>query len=344
VAGSPDTARPNIRAFRDGLREVGYVEGENVVIDYRYDYGRGDAVPQVADFIRANVAVIVTGGGPLALAAKNATQAIPIVFVAAGDPVGFGIVESLARPGGNVTGLSLTVDADFIGKWVELLMEAAPKISHVGFIHDSNMRLSTYDERRAADRLKVRWVEVRELHDIDRAFSGMSKDRSGVIVPAQPFFSTHPREIADLASKHRLPAIYGFRLFVDDGGLLSYGLNLSDVWRQAARYIDKILKGTKPSDLPVEQPTKFELVINLKAAKALGLTIPPSLLARADQVISSGSACVPWWDFRVARSAAPRRGSSRPGVSHRSRPPGRLILGGDRRVTGRSQGDGPRGG
>ena len=285
VAGSPETTTINVRAFQEVLRELGYVEGVSVVIDYRYGYGRGEAVPAIAEFVKANVAVIVAAGGTLALAAKRATTTIPIVFVAAGDPVGFGIVTSLARPGGNVTGLSLIIDADFMGKWVELLKDAAPRIARVGYIHDSNMRLPTQEERRAAERWRVRYVEVADLPEIDRTLAGMSKDRDGVVVPPQPLFSTHSREIADLAAKHKLPAIYGFRGFVDDGGLLSYGLNLPGVWRQAAVYVDKILKGAKPADLPVEQPTKFELVINLKTAKALGLTIPPSLLARADQVI-----------------------------------------------------------
>ena len=285
VAGSPEAAMSNLRAFRDGLRERGYVDGENIVIDYRYDYGTGDAVPQIGTLISANVAVIVAAGGPLALAAKQATPTIPIVFVAAGDRVAFGVVASLAHPGGNATGLSLIVDADFIGKWVELLKEAAPTISSVGFINDSNMRLPTATTRRTAKELKGQYVEVRDLHEVDGAFVRMSKDRSGVIVPPQPFFSTHRRDIADLTARHRLPAIYGFRDFVDAGGLMSYGVNLPDVWRRSATYVDKILKGAKPADLPVEQPTKFELIINLKTAKALGLTIPPSLLARADEVI-----------------------------------------------------------
>jgi putative tryptophan/tyrosine transport system substrate-binding protein len=284
VAGSPAAATANVGAFREGLRELGYVEGETVAIDYRYDYGTGEAVPQVADFVRANVAVIVAGGGPLALAAKRATQTIPIVFVAAGDPVDFGIVASLARPGGNATGLALTIDADFIGKWVELLREAAPRVARIGYIHDANMRLPDAAERRAVDRLKVRYVEVRDLRDIDRTFAGMSKDRSGVIVPTQPFFTTRRRDIVELAAKHKVPAMYGVRGFVDAGGLMSYGLSLPDVWRRAATYIDKILKGARPADLPVEQPAKFELVINARTAKSLGMAMP-SLLARADHIV-----------------------------------------------------------
>jgi putative ABC transport system substrate-binding protein len=195
VAGSPDTAAFNVSAFQEALRELGYVEGVSVAIDYRYDYGRGEAVPGIADLVKANVAVIVAAGGPLARAAKRATLTIPIVFVAAGDPVGFGIVTSLARPGGNVTGLSLIIDADFMGKWVELLKETAPGIAGVGYIHDSNMRLPTQEERQAAERWRIRYVEVADLSEIDRTLAGMSKDRSGVIVPPQSSFSTtSPRD------------------------------------------------------------------------------------------------------------------------------------------------------
>ena len=285
VAGSPDTTAANARAFENGLRELGYGQGENITINYYYDYGRGEAVRHVGELVKSNVAVIVAGGGPLALAAKSATRTIPIVFIAAGDPVTFGIVASLARPGGNTTGLSLNVDADFIGKWTALLIEAAPRTSRLGFIHDSNMRLPTEDERRATDRLHLRYVEVSDLRDIGRAFAELSRGRSGVIVPPQSFFSAHRQDIVRLAARHGLPAIYGFRSFVEDGGLMSYGVSLPDVWRQGARYVAKILKGASPGNLPVEQPTTFELAINLKTAKALGLTIPPSLLQRADQVI-----------------------------------------------------------
>jgi ABC-type uncharacterized transport system substrate-binding protein len=285
VASSPETAAPSLRAFREGLWDLGYVEGQSIEIDYQYDYGTGEALPQVTEFIRANVAVIVAAGGPLALAASSATRKIPIVFVAAGDPVTFGIVKSLAHPGGNATGLSLIVDADFVAKWMELLKEAAPRLRHIGYINDANMRLPAEDARRAADRLKLRYVDVRDLHDIERMFARMSSDRGGVIVPPQSFFPAHRRAIADLAAKHGLPAIYGFRTFVDAGGLMSYGLNLPEAWRRAATYVDKILKGAKPADLPVEQPTKFELMINLKTAKALGLTIPQTLLLQADHVI-----------------------------------------------------------
>jgi putative ABC transport system substrate-binding protein len=283
VVGSPETTSSEVDAFRQGLRAFGYVEGQTIVIEYRYEYGRSEGVPEViAEFIRLSVDMIVAAGGPIALAAKNATQTTPIVFVAAGDPVAYGIVPSLSRPGGNVTGLALIVDADFIGKWLELLKQGAPTVARIAFIQDLNMPQLRQPPAR---RLNVHYVEVRDLRDIDRVFTEVSKARGGIIVPPQPFFFTYRAELTALAAKHRVPAIYGFRAFVDAGGLMSYGLNLPAAWRQAATYVDKILKGAKPGDLPVEQPTTFELVINLKTAKTIGLTIPPSLLARADQVI-----------------------------------------------------------
>jgi putative tryptophan/tyrosine transport system substrate-binding protein len=283
VVGSPETTSSEIEAFRQGLRDLGYVEGQSIAVDYRYHYGTSAGVPEVvAEFIRLKVNIIVAAGGPIALAAKNATQTTPIVFVAAGDPVAYGIVASLARPGGNVTGLSLIIDADFIGKWIQLLKEAAPTAARIWFIQDSNMPRPMPP---AARQLNIHYIEVRNLHDIDSVFAEAGKKSASVIIPPQPFFFTSRAEITALAAKHRVPAIYGFRTFVDAGGLMSYGLSLPGVWRQAATYVDKILKGAKPGDMPVEQPTKFELVINLKTAKALGLTIPPSLLARADQVI-----------------------------------------------------------
>jgi putative ABC transport system substrate-binding protein len=281
---------PNVGAFRRGLSEFGYVEGQNIIVEYRYAYGRTERAPAlVAELIGLKPDVLVTSG-PTALAAKNATQTIPIVFIAMGEPVGYGLAASLARPGGNATGSALIVDSGFMGKWVELLKETAPRISRVGWLHDLNMPVSTLYQgdlqTAAAGRgLKFRYVEVREIGEIDSAFAAMSKARGGFVVPPQPFFFTHRDRIAEIAAKRRVPAIYGFRAFADAGGLISYGLNLPDLWRRAATYVDKILKGAKPADLPVEQPTKFELVINLKTAKALGLTIPPSLLARADEVI-----------------------------------------------------------
>jgi putative ABC transport system substrate-binding protein len=291
VVPEPESpTEPNVGAFRQGLRDLGYVEGQNIAVEYRYLHGRSErASEQVTGLLGLKVDMIVASG-PTALAAKNATETIPIVCVATGDPVRLGLVASLARPGGNVTGLALIVDAGFIGKWMELLKEAAPRISRVGYLQDLRMgvpREHLPDLQPAAQGLgvKIRYVEVRELPEIDTVFAAMSKERGGLIVPTAPFFFTHLRRIVELAAKHRVPTIYGFRPFAEAGGLMSYGLNLPDVWRRSATYVDKILKGAKPADLPVEQPTKFELVINVKNAKALGLTIPPSLLLRADQII-----------------------------------------------------------
>jgi putative ABC transport system substrate-binding protein len=289
VVSEPAPTDPNVEAFRQGLRDLGYVEGQNVAVEYRYAHGRAERAPElVAELIGLKVDLIVASG-PTALGAKNATQKIPIVFIATGDPVGHGIVASLARPGGNVTGLSLPVDAEFTGKWMELLKGAAPKISHIGYLYDGHMGLAPNRSalQAAADGLgfKLDVVEVRELPEIDRAFVEIGKERGGFVVPPSPFLFTNRSHITQLAAKHRVPAIYGFRGFADVGGLMSYGLNLPDVWRRAATYVDKVLKGAKPADLPVEQPTKFEFILNLKTAKALGLTIPSSLLLRADQII-----------------------------------------------------------
>jgi putative ABC transport system substrate-binding protein len=289
VVSEPESpTEPNVRAFRERLRDLGYIEGQNITVEYRYLHGRTDRAPEmIAELIRLKVDLIVASG-PTALAAKQATQTIPIVFVAAGDPVFYGLVTSLANPGGNATGLALIADGGFIGKWMGLLKEAAPTISRVGYLHDANMGLSKVPGLQAAAQglgLKLQYIEVRTLPEIDPVFAAMSKRRGGVVVSVGPFFVTHPERIVALASKHRVPAIYGLRMFADAGGLMSYGLDLPDLWRRGATFVDKILKGTKPADLPVEQPTKFELVINLKTAKALGLTIPQSLLLRADQVI-----------------------------------------------------------
>jgi putative ABC transport system substrate-binding protein len=290
VSEQESLTEPNVKAFRQGLRDLGYVEGQNIAVEYRYLHGRTErASDLVAGLLGLKVDMIVASG-PTALAAKNATETIPIVCVAMGDPVRFGLVSSLARPGGNVTGLALISDAGFIGKWMELVKEAAPRISRVGYLQDLRMGvprelLPNLEPAAQGLGLKLRYVEVRELPEIDAVFAAMSKERGGLIVPPQPFFFTHLSRIVELAAKHRVPAIYGFRPFAEAGGLMSYGLSLPDVWRRAATYVDKILKGAKPADLPVEQPTKFELVVNLKTAKALGLTIPPSLLLRADQLL-----------------------------------------------------------
>ena len=287
---------PHLReAFLQGLRDLGYVEGRNVVIEYRDAGGKPERLPALAaELVALKVDVIVTGGGTnAALAAKQATKTIPIVFASAGDPVTDGLVTSLARPGGNVTGSSILAP-ELVGKCLEVLARAVPGVSRVAVLWQPG----AMDERTEKDMLKrvevaaralgvrLQFLEARGAADIDRAFSEMTRARAGAltVLPSAMFFSER-RRLVDLAAKNRLPAGYTQREFVDTGGLMAYGPSLADFFRHAATYVDKILKGAKPGDLPVELPTKFELVINLKTAKALGLTIPPSLLQRADQVI-----------------------------------------------------------
>jgi putative ABC transport system substrate-binding protein len=282
-------------AFRQGLRDLGYVEGRNVVIEYRDAEGKLERLPALAaELVALQVDVIVAGGGtPTALAAKQATKTIPIVFASAGDPVGSGLVTSLARPSGNVTGLS-NLAPELVGKRLEQLTQAVPGVSRVaalwqpGGLGERTDKDVLKEAEAAARTLAVRLqlVEARGPADFDRAFSDMTKARAGALtVLPSLMFSSERRRLVDLAAKTRLPAVYPQRDFVDAGGLMAYGPNLADLFRRTATYVDKILKGAKAADLPIEQPTKFELVINLKTAKALGLTIPPSLLQRADQVI-----------------------------------------------------------
>ena len=286
--------RPREALFQ-GLRDLGYVEGKNLVIEYRDAQGRPDRFPALAAELAAlNVRLILTGGGTLgALAAKRATSTIPVVFGAAGDPVSEGLVASFARPGGNVTGLAVN-SPELASKSLELLKQAIPGLSRVALLHKPDAappavtkeRLKTWDAAARALSMRLQVVEARGPEDFARAFSDMTRERAGALtVVSTPVFDAAPRRLVELAARNRLPAVYTFRPFADTGGLMSYGPDISDLFRRAATYVDKILKGAKPGDLPVEQPTKFELVINLKTAKALGLTIPPSLLARADQVI-----------------------------------------------------------
>ncbi len=289
-------ARPHLReAFRQGLRDLGYVEGRNVVIESRDAEGKIERLPALAaELVALKVDVIVTAGGtPTALAAKQATRTLPIVFAAASDPVQSGLVTSLARPGGNVTGLSLLAP-ELVGKCMEQLKQAVPGVSRVAVLWQPG----AHGERMDKDMLKgaevsgralgvrLQFVEARGLADFDRAFSDMTGAHAGALtVLGSGMFTSERRRLVDLAAKNRLPAMYPWREFVDAGGLMAYGANLADLHRRAATYVDRILKGAKSGDLPVEQPTKFELVINLKIAKALGLTIPPSVLQRADEVI-----------------------------------------------------------
>ena len=285
-------SEPNIAAFRQALHNLGYVDGQNCIVEYRYAHGVTERYKDlVLELIRVSVDIMVIGSGLAAIAAKNATQTIPIVFVGAASPVGDGLVASLARPGGNVTGLSVPFDEGFAGKWVELLKAAAPRTSGAVFLRDArnplSARFSPHVLRAArALSLKLEVVEVQEIQELEGIFARKSTDKDvGLIVNGETLFFPHRSHMPELAAKYRLPAIYQYRVFVDAGGLMAYGFSLPDAWRRAATYVAKVLKGAKPADLPVEQATKFELIINLKTAKALGLTMSPSLLARADQVI-----------------------------------------------------------
>jgi len=289
-------ANPHLReAFLQGLRDLGYVEGGNVVIEYRDAEGKPERLPALAaELVGLKVDVIFVGGGTLAaLAAMQATRTVPIVFAGVADPVGSGLGTSLARPGGNVTGLSMLAP-ELVGKCLELLTQAVPGVSrvavlwHPGALGERTSKDMLKEAEVAARALGVRlqFVEARGPAYFDRAFSDMTKARAGALtVLTSNMFFIERRRLVDLAAKHRLPAVYQWREGVDAGGLMAYGPNVTDLFRRAAPYVDKILKGAKPGDLPVEQPTKFELVINLKTAKALGLTIPQSLLIRADEVI-----------------------------------------------------------
>jgi len=282
-------------AFRQGLRDLGYVEGRSVVIEYRDAEGKLERLPALAaELVALKVDVIVAAASAVpARAAKQVTRTLPIVFIGAGDPVTTGLVTSLARPGGNLTGLSMLAP-ELIGKWLDLLRQAVPEVSRVAFLWQPGAAgdrtdkdfLKEADVAARALGVRLQVVEARGPADIDRAFSDIIRARAGALtVLSTPMFSSERRRLLDLAAKNRLPAMYSFREYVDAGGLMSYGPNLADMYRRAATYVDKILKGAKPGDLPVEQPTKFELVINLKTAKALGLTIPRSLLLNADEVI-----------------------------------------------------------
>jgi putative ABC transport system substrate-binding protein len=276
--------------FRQGLRDLGYVEGRTIVIESRWGEGSDERFPRLAaDLARLGADVIVTWGTPSTLAAKNVTKTIPIVMMS-GDPVGTKLIVSLARPGGNITGLS-SHNPGLEAKRLELLKELVPKLSHVAVLwnpanplHDGLVREAKDTASQLGVRLEL--VGVKSSTEFDAAFATMEKKRPGaLIVEGDIFFYSHRNRIVDFATKSHLPAVFTLRGFADAGGLLVYGASYSALFRRAAIYVDKILKGAKPADLPIEQPTKFELVINLKTAKALGLTIPPSLLQRADQVI-----------------------------------------------------------
>jgi len=288
---SPAIASPFAEAFRQGLRELGYVEGKSIVIEYRHAEGKYDRLPSLAaELVRLNVDIIVTASTQAAQAGQQATRSIPIVMTVVSDPVESGLVGSLARPGGNVTGLSL-MHPELSGKRLELLKEVIPKLSRVAVLSNLSNPIipPLLRETEAAARavgVQLQVVEVRGPIELDSAFGAMTRDRAGaLVVLPDGTFQNERRRIAALAAKGRLPTMYAWREAVDDGGLMAYGASVPDILRRAATYVDKILKGTKPADLPVEQPLKFELVINLKTAKQIGLTIPQSVLYRADKVI-----------------------------------------------------------
>ena len=280
-----------VEAFRQGLRELGYVEGKNIVIEERHAEGKPDRLSAlVAELVRLKVDVIVTAGPQSTRAAKEATSTIPIVMTQDPDPVGTGFVASLARPGGNITGLS-TLAPELSGKQLELLKEIIPKLSRVAVIGASTnpgnaQRLKEIELAAGAFKVELQYLDVLDLKDFEAAFQAASKGRAGaVLVLATPFATSQRAQITDLAAKYRLPASYPTTESTEAGGLMYYGTNTPDLYRRAATYVDKILKGAKPAEMPVEQPTKFEFIINLKAAKQIGLTIPQRVLARADRVI-----------------------------------------------------------
>jgi putative tryptophan/tyrosine transport system substrate-binding protein len=276
-------------SFRQGLRELGYIEGKDIFIEIRDAEAKQDQLSDFAtELVKLKVDVIVTSTTPGVLAAKNATSAIPIVFWSVGDPVGAGLVSSLARPGGNITGLSI-LSPELAGKRLELLKETFPKITKVAYLRNPDFPGTGLTAMREAARalgLQLQTLEVRSTRDFDGAFEAILKERAQALTAAAvPVISNNYQRIVAFAAKNRLPAIYPRSVFIDAGGLMFYGVSFSDLYRRAATYVDKILKGTKPANLPIEQPTKFELVINLKTAKALGLKIPSHLLMEADQVI-----------------------------------------------------------
>ena len=290
LATSPGTD-PRVEAFRQGLLALGYVEGKNLTIEWRYAEGKEDRVPKLAaELVQLNVEIIVTDGTNVTRAARNATKTIPIVMASDADPVGNGFVASLARPGGNVTGLANLI-ADLSGKRLELLKEALPGISRVGILWnpENPSSVSGFKDTQEAARalaMQLQSLEVRSADDFAGAFKTATKGRARALtVVSDSLMFNNRHRLLELAIKNKLPTMHTQSLWVEAGALMSYGTNFPDLWRRAATYVDKILKGTKPTDIPVEQPMKFEFVVNLKTAKQIGLTIPPNLLVRADKVI-----------------------------------------------------------
>ena len=290
VLRGDSSPNPSVEAFQQALRDLGYLEGKNIVIEYRYAEGKVDRLPKLAEeLVRLNVDVI-WAVGPAVPHANNATKTLPIVISNVGDPVALGLVSSLAKPGGHITGLA-TLSPELSGKRLELLKEVIPKLSRVAFFGNSTapanaQGLKESELAAAALGLQLQYLEVQSAKEIEPAFEAVSKGRAqAVLLLRNPLTANHHERIVELALKSRLPTLYADREFVEAGGLMSYGADYFFMYRRVAHYVDKILKGTKPADLPIEQPTKFELVINLKTAKQIGLTIPPTVLARADKVI-----------------------------------------------------------
>jgi putative tryptophan/tyrosine transport system substrate-binding protein len=288
--GSRSLNSTRIESFRQGLRDLGYVEGKNINLEYRYVEGRSERRPELAkDLVRLKVDIIVVSSDLAARAVMKSTATIPIVMASIGNPNG--IIASLARPGGNITGLT-NYSSELVGKRLDLLKEVVPKVSRFAFLNstESASGKSMFKDAQVAAQalgIKLQLIEIKTNNpDIDDAFRGMVKERIGAFSTTQnPLISFHRKKIFELADRNRMPAMYPEQEWAYDGGLMSYGANQVDLYRRAAVYVDKILKGAKPADLPVEQPMKFELIINLKTAKQIGLTIPPNVLARADRVI-----------------------------------------------------------
>ena len=281
----------SMKPFRERLREIGYIEGQNITIDYRYWEGKIERLPDhAAEFVRLNCDVIVTGGTEAAETAKNVIKTIPVVMTFGADAVRRGIVASLARPGGNITGLT-SIGSELNGKRLELLKEVVPKLSRVGILWsatdpDADYYVKETEPAARVLRLGIQSIEVKGPDDFELAFQAATKTRAGaLLVGAGGFIAFHQKRVIDLAAKNRLPAIYSNTRYVEAGGLMTYTFDRAEQYRRAAEIVDKILKGTKPADIPVERPNKFELAINLKAAKQIGLTIPPNVLVRADKVI-----------------------------------------------------------
>jgi putative ABC transport system substrate-binding protein len=289
---SPEEQEPLTRAFDEGLRELGYVEGQNIVVERRFAWGRQELLPDLAmQLVGLNVDVIVTGGNPVIAAVKRATSTIPIVMGSSRDPVGAGFIASLARPGGNITGSTNDTGLEIVGKYLEFLKEIVPRASRIALLLNplppgaANYRVAVESAARNLG-LALHVVEARGRDEFEGAFAAMVRERvDGVVVQSDPIFFTARKQIVDLAAKNRLPAVYHASEVVEIGGLLSYGGSLDYQFRRAAVYVDKILRGAKPGDLAVEQSAKIELVVNLKTARALGLTVPQKLLLRADRVI-----------------------------------------------------------